>query len=273
MVQFSCKMINLMNSETDEMTKQQTEQIFNIAEKPIMEYISMFLDEHPNIVFKDNMPEISLPVILLPFDNYKKDIYVKFTLKPIHLEESCKNEIDKVIHHERIKETIGFLYYCIKIAYSSIVASCMINSQPLVNTKLELDENNWVFRPKFLHELSHKKLFLEESLAKLMDMKTNTSDYDINAINKETANMITELVGTQRQITNEIIELEEKINNSYSNKVVLGIMIEEIHKDDMPNPDLNTDMPKLESSNKELTNSESHQLPNISNTKYTDSYD
>ena len=47
-----------------------TNQIFNIAEARVMEFISKFLDEHPNIVFIDEIPKYVEPLILLPFADY-----------------------------------------------------------------------------------------------------------------------------------------------------------------------------------------------------------
>ena len=68
----------------DDKVRQQKMQIFNIAEKPIMEYISSFLEETPNTVFNSDIPTESDPLILLPIDDYKKDVYLKFTLKTIY---------------------------------------------------------------------------------------------------------------------------------------------------------------------------------------------
>ena len=59
-------------SESDRL-KGQTNQIFNIAEVPLMIYISEFLDEPPEIIFTEyNTNQYTEPLILLPLDDYKK---------------------------------------------------------------------------------------------------------------------------------------------------------------------------------------------------------
>ena len=227
-----------MNSDDKDLLKKQTNQVFNMVENPVMEYISKFMEETPNIIFKEDIPSFIEPFILLPWGDYKKDICIKFTLVPINADEAtCKEKIDSLIKYENIKEAIGFLFYCVKIVYPSVVASCMINNKPLLNTKLELDEENWVFRPVFLHELNHKRIFLEESLTKLFEMKNNMDQLPpemVDEVNAETADVIKSLSEVNEQITQDVLDIEKNINISYNDKAVLGIFVEEININDLP---------------------------------------
>ena len=112
-----------MNSDDRDLLKKQTNQVFNMVENPVMEYISKFMEETPNIIFKQDIPSFIEPFILLPWGDYKKDICIKFTLVPINSTDlTCKEKIDSLIKHENIKEAIGFLFYCVKIVYTSVVA-------------------------------------------------------------------------------------------------------------------------------------------------------
>ena len=253
--------------------KQQTEQIFNIAEKPIMEYICKFLDEPCSVVFKDEMPVESDPLILLPMTEYKKKIYLKFTLKtipkepvdpvlrpetlgvpavslkhPATVDEPESNikritNINNIIEYQRVKESIGFLVYCIKTCYPSIVVSGMINHKTMSNIILELNETDWSFTPVFSHDLSIKKKVLEETLNKIMYMKQNKdntlTDAEMLELNKQYNTVISEISKVQMQLTPEILELENQININMLYKPIIGIFVEEINEDQLPKKNSN----------------------------------
>jgi hypothetical protein len=253
-------MSNLVKNEKNDKLKQQTQQIFNIIEKPIMEYIAAFLEETPTVIFKDEIPKESDPLILLPIEDYKKDKYLKFTLKNIDAvfagetilssEVYRINAINNIIEYDHVKESVGFLLYCIKSAYPSILASSMINNKPMVHVDLELNESNWSFYPVFNHELTIKKKFLEESLSKLMHMKQQKENpipaEMLFEINKEFQNIIEAITQVKKDITPEIIENEKKINAEYANKPGIGIFVEEIIKSQLPKPKYNPESQKLQ---------------------------
>ena len=233
--------------------KQQTTQIFNIAEKPVMEFITAFLREDPAVIFKDDIPAESDPLILLPINEYKKNIYLKFTLKPITNKMASEGDriknINDIIEYEHIKESIGFLLYCVKSVYPSIVASNMINNKPMVNIDLELNESHWVFYPKFNHELTIKKKFLDESLSRIRYIKKQKEEPVpadmVKELDKEFGNIIIEVGKVNNELTSEIVENEKKINDSFVDKPILGIFVEEIKKSQLPKPKYGAEQPKL----------------------------
>lgn len=231
-------------SEKDKL-KQQTEQIFNIAERPIMEYVCNFLDEPCSVIFKDEMPVISDPLILLPIDEYKKEIYLKFTLKTVSKEHESNNkriaDINDIIHYQRVKESIGFLVYCIKTCYPSIIVSGMINYKTMSNIILELNETDWSFTPIYSHDLSIKKKVLEETLNKIMYMRQNKdiNSNDLPELNKQYTDIIGEISKVHEQLTPDILELENQINNSMLSKPIIGIFVEEITKNQLPKKNSN----------------------------------
>ena len=243
---------------------QQTMQIFNTAEKPIMEYISAFLEEPESVVFKSDIPNIVDPLILLPIDEYKKNIYIKFTLKTINLEnddfdERVKN-IKELIKYDNIKEAFGFLFYCIKIVYASVIASNMINNKPLLNIKLDLDTDNYVFYPFYQDDKTFKLNFLKETviqLIKLKQEKKNTPETD-----KKYNETVQEMNSLQFQITDEIKKKENDINQLLKSKPRLGIFIEEITTDQLPKPKY------IEAMEQKI--SLSSNMPSISHEKYVD---
>lgn len=226
-------MENLSKQEQEKLNLQM-QKVFNTAEKPLMRYIVAFLDETPETLFVDEMPEIEEPLILLPMEDYKKNICIKFTLD--NVDSNHKLDIKDLLKYELVNNAIGFLYYCIKSAYSAIVSS-MINSKPLENTTLQLCEDSWTFKPIYTHELNKKKLFLEETLSKLMDLRQTNKDTELLIkINKECRKAVDALRSIKSKITPEVLELEERINLEYQSKPRLGIFIEELHKNKLPKP-------------------------------------
>jgi hypothetical protein len=234
-----------MDNKSSQITDEQqikTNKIFNIAEKPVSDFIALFLDESANVVFKDDIPTYTEPLILLPIAGYKDGVCIKFTIKPIKSLKDLPDTsltIDSVIKHDKVKEGIGFLWYCIKEAYSAIHATAMINNKPLSDTYVSLNESDWVFRIKYASELTHKKNFLADTVNKLMYIKQNIDKFPpdmVEKINEELPKAVIQLNDVSKQLTPEIIAAEEKINESFVDKPVLGIFIEEILEKDLPKP-------------------------------------
>jgi hypothetical protein len=234
--------------DTPEKTQKddQSRQMFGMTETPIMKYIANFLDESPEAIFIDDISDIEDPFILLPIDDYKKNIYIKFTLVPVSPE--YKLDLTNLIKHELIKEAIGFLYYCVRTVYGSIISSALINNKSMITTFLELDEEKWVFTPKFIHEETKKRMFLQESLGKLVHMMKDpeVDKSTLHKINEEYKKVLVVLAELGEPST-EIKSLEEQVNNTYASKPRLGIFVEEIHKSKLPKPELHNKEQELPS--------------------------
>ena len=232
------------NLTDNDKLKKQTEQIFNIAEKPIMEFICAFLDEPCSVIFKDTLPEITNPVVLLPIINYKKDKYIEITLHVKKYSDIDENEelqrvdtLNAIIKYNQIKESIGFLVYCIKNVYHSIVSDSMFNNSPVINTVLELNESNWTFAPVFNHDLTIKKNFLIHTKNTILDFKNNNkeklslnSETEINDKLKDVLSKLDELNGNYSPA---ILDIEKKTNELYNSKPVICISVRELTKNEL----------------------------------------
>ena len=239
-----------------EKANKQTALIFDMTEKPLMEYISTFMEEPANVIFKDEIPDFVNPIIMKPIIDYKKNKYLKFSLKSVKQEEEYnKPDIKELMKYEQVRETIGFIFYALKICYASIIASAMINNKPLINTALELNEQEWSFQPTYKHSENIKKEYLQNTLGKLVEMRNNintlpkeTQDH----VNKDYLNVMTQL--SNIKISQEMENEEKQINDEYASKTKLVIVVDEMLKKDLPKPPKN----------------EGAKLAPVSNTQYTD---
>lgn len=230
-----------MQNQQNEKLKQQTTQIFNIAEKPIMEYITMFLEETSDTTFTVDIPNKLDPLILLPMDDYKKNIYLRFTLKPIQKTQECDKTrvqtINNIIEYKNVKEAIGFLQYCIQSVYPAIIASSMVNNKPMINTSLELNENEWSFNPIFKHNSTIKREFLEDALSKFIYLKKEDktlTDSSVKEYNTKIQDISKKLSEVMKDTPTDSLEIEKSINIKYQHKPVIGIYVDEITKDQLP---------------------------------------
>lgn len=232
-------------TEKNEEDIAKTNQIFNIAERPVMEFISKFLDEPLNVIFNDNLPTYTQNLTLLPIKEYKEGVCVKFILKPIMSDSLnddknlSNNIINEIIKLEKVKEGIGYMWYCIKEVFKSLVLSSMINKAPMENITIELNENTWEFYPKYSHEITQKKNYYENILGELMHYKKNINKFPealLTDINEEYIKTINELsiINTEIDSMPTLIADEKKINESYRKNFVLGIFAEECLESDLP---------------------------------------
>lgn len=236
------------DEKTAEKLKNQANQMFNLVEVPVMECISHFLSEPPSVLYNVDMPTRIDPFILMPMDDYKKNICLKYSLvhvdadnNPIDSNITFKNRLNipDLLKYDTVKEGIGFLFYSIKCVYTSIVASTMINSKPLVNTIVVLDDSDWSFSIRYKHNLAQQKQLLEENLGKLLYIRNHPNDYSESVVSqarKEFGGLVTAVTKITEEYTDEIKDTEQKINDDFSTRSKMIIVIEEMHKDDLPKP-------------------------------------
>lgn len=228
-------------STDQEKAKIQTNMMFDMTEKPLMEYISAFLEEPSDVIFKESLPNFVNPIIMKPVKDYKKKKYLKFSLRTVMAEEKYdKPDIKELMKYEPVRETIGFIFYSLKMCYASIVASSMINNKPLISTVMEIDEQNWSFQPVYKDMEHLKQEHLQNTLGKLIEMrkKINTfSEETQGNINTDYRNVMTQLAGIT--ISSDVEEEEKKVNSGYTTKPRLVIVVDEMLEKDLPKPPKN----------------------------------
>lgn len=229
----------------DEKRKHEVNQMFNLVEAPLMEYISKFLDELPEIIFNSDPSFKVEPLILLPIPEYKKDIYLEFSLQTVN-KNTFKSKIPNLIKFQNVKDTIGFFVYCVNSVYPSIISSSMINKKTMTCVDLQLNTETWTFNPIYTHELNIRKKLLEDKLSLYIHMMKTCDKDKINEVNVEYNKIIKEISSVNKEInklskiTSSVTEketipyIESKINKSYDKKPVLAIKVRELKKSQLP---------------------------------------
>lgn len=238
----------------------QMNQMFNIVEGPLMNFIAEFVGESPTKIFHDNIPKFHEPLILMPLEDYKKDICLKFTIKNITNDDDNTRveKITSLLKHEKVREGIGFIFYSIKNVYAAILSKALIDNKPMLKIKMQLDEENWVFYPKYSDDLNHKKDYLEASLGQNMELskdKTQSKE-KLAALEKTFHGLVSDIMLVNKQITPAYLQNEADVNESFKDKVKIGIFIEELHISELPTPGKNNDLTSL------------NNMPKINSTSY-----
>lgn len=273
----------MLNNENDKLQEKEQEkednklktyQIFNIAERPVMKFISKFLEEPVSVIFKEELQPYVEPLILLPVKEYKEGVCIKFKLKSntsmSNNKEYSNDIINKIIVNEKVKEGIGFLWFCIKEVFNSLVSSTMINKNTMDNVTIELNENTWEFYLKYSHELSQKKRQLDLNLIDLIYIKTNIDKFPdtlVNDINEQFMNVVVQIndINNKFKENPEILEEEKRINNLFKDKVVMGIFVEEMLETDLPKLNMRPTVLNISKQLNDETSDETKQLNDETN--------
>ena len=218
------------------MDEKKIHHMFNLVENPIMEFISKFLNEPPDVIFKEEMPTYVESLILLPIPEYKKHKYIRFKLTITKLDNVLENKIllNNLIKYENIKHAIGLIENSIYTVLPSIKAASMINNKPILNINLELDVSKWVFKPVYRSDDFIKYYYYINRLKHINKMKEddNISISDRNELDIEHSNinhLLNDIV-----ITNEIIENDKKINDLYLSNYCIDINVDELYENQLP---------------------------------------
>ena len=213
--------------------------VFNIAENPLMNYISDFLGESASVIFKDAVPDFVEPLIMLPIHEYKEGVHFMFELKTIHPGDDSSTRvdaIDNVVEFDRIKEGVGFLFYCIKTVYASLLGSDSMDGHAMDNVNFKIDEKTWEFYPYYRHDLTIKKQFYEETLHKLLQNKAAYKKDDPQKYKNMLSKYIGDIQKINLEITPDILKLEAQLNEKYKSQPKLGIFMKELMEHEIPRP-------------------------------------
>ena len=235
-----------------------------MGERPIMLYIkSLYSSIHGADIsdldiFEDRIPIVEDPLILMPWEDYKKDICLKFTIKPVARGYSL--DLGELAKHENVIQGIGFIYYAMRTVYASVVSSSVLKDKKyLNNTLLELDQTTLNMYPRHYHPKTITLNMLNQQLSNVLNEKIDNKFSNEQSV--EFQSIVKQINLIEQQITEDEKDEERKNNNMLDNLPILGIAIEELHIDKLPKPIL---------SKEDEDRHFKQTMPNITNASYLD---
>lgn len=225
--------------------QQQTQQaalVFECAEQVVQNWIAHILDCDVDALF-DKPAIYTKRLYLAPGKkNHKKKgkKFIQLKLSIVPNDYILDQKI--IMEHQGVKDTLGFLLYCVKTVYAAIVNAHAIDD--VKNIGIALDNNNITYYPTFMHIDLLKYDEINKCVSKLLKQKSENKcddDWDNNwnitmALLEDT---------TKKIETNNIIEICKTANDSLRDKKKIGIKMKYISKKKLPSCKLGQTLPKI----------------------------
>lgn len=217
--------------QKEQKIKEHAHRVFNILEKPMMEFIANYLEAPEEKVFVDKIPPISEPIILNPVD--EKEEY-------LHLIWNCDSHdtttnLKEYVHHSSVKQSIGFLLQSAEMVYGSLIARGLQDEyrKQLQNFVLSFDENTLSFKLMFQSEQERKIIILNkyasELVKKMQDRKYDEHKQDITTKIHQTSASLNKI---KQELTDEI-KLKNKENRLAGDKKIrLTLTVSKLTKEE-----------------------------------------
>lgn len=232
-----------------DVAKKQAEKTFNTAERPVKLWMSYFVDEDPAVLF-DSVPDFLEPLILqckndksmnLP-EEFKKHcdndelfmIRLDITSKPFNKDENIHQDMMPIISN-----SIGFLNFCVKTVYSSILQS-ESRMEKFKNISLELDVDTLTYKPVYISDDCMECNVLKNRLDELKRCKDNLkkAQEDTEELQEQIDKKVTlyqlELVKILTKIKTAQIDYNKKKTLELADKDRITITYKWIEKKDIP---------------------------------------
>lgn len=245
-----------MSGQLPELTDEQKQHLqriemnrmFDLAEKPIMEYICMHLKMTPKVLFKtfEVMGSKSNPLIMNPIPEYN-DKYLAFSLEIVPYDYKLIIP-DALKEIESINYTLGFIYHSVTTVYDSILNSNINDdvTELFINSSfhLEMDDDSISMFPVYIFPARREFLMLTQiktEIEKLIDELPKEGVVKLSPgltleIQKvhEKHNIITTRLNAINYDNDLAAKQEHDINESFKTNNRLGIVFNELSVDQLP---------------------------------------
>jgi hypothetical protein len=238
---------NLSEEEKKRYQKIEIDRMFDLAERSVMEYISLHLKLKPEELFIDysTLSIESKPIIIQPTN--ENGTYLSFSLKIVPYD--YKLEISEDIKEcEKVNYTLGFIYHSIINIHAAILSKNINeNYIKLVDNSsfhFEMDDEKLSLYPMYIYPQRRAHLILtkaEKELADALNKIGNdtsiqiTEDImkNIEAMRAQYLNIVQLLKSNQFDI-DTANKAEIEINKSFEKNQRIGIVLEKLSKEQLP---------------------------------------
>lgn len=235
----------MQNFSDEQKFQLEINKMFDIAENVVIKYIAKLLEEDISNIFVDEYKEelfIQEPLIFYPIKEYKEDKYLSFSLEIVPSE--YKLDLTHLSEYEEITDGLDFIYKAVYEVFRTITNIGMKEEyidKLLVEKSfhLQYDNETNTFIPIYIFPIKRRLMMCKEFLNGFTDLKNNTqawenlSDEKQNEYNIQVQNVI-HLVEHLQFDENEAKEKEIEINSIYQKTERIGIILQELSYDELP---------------------------------------
>lgn len=227
----------------EEKQKIEANKMFDIAEKPLMEYMCYFYKKTPQELFDDHENVISDKFILLPLE--KDSDFIALSIEVVD-KDYVSNIPENIKQNDIVRNSIGFLYNAVACVSNMILTR---NIKPDHIEEVEqnflhfaFDDSDFSFHPVHIFWKRRKSLMTQDLLSKinneLLNMEPNLIDGDDNykkvyddlknsyEVNKKALELF-------EHSEEEALAVEKEKTEEYKNMNKLGIIYEELKFHDL----------------------------------------
>ena len=218
----------LSKEEQLKLQKDESDRMFNFAEKWIMDYMSTLTDTKIKELFTTPEVEPPQPVYTAPIKELD-DARIEFSLDIV--EHDYKLNIpSNLVDDPRINHVLGFIYHSIKEVFNAIVNNNIKpESSKLIydsSFHLEIDDDSLTFFPIYIYPQRRKEIMLnqmKDEIGKVLNTNVNQIEQKIRDDMVTKYNQINKLISDISYDSVEADKIEISKNTEYQKNKRLGV--------------------------------------------------
>ena len=218
----------LSKEEQLKLQKDESDRMFNFAEKWIMDYMSTLTDTKIKELFTTPEVEPPQPVYTAPIKELD-DARIEFSLDIV--EHDYKLNIpSNLVDDPSINHVLGFIYHSIKEVFNAIVNNNIKpESSKLIydsSFHLEIDDDSLTFFPIYIYPQRRKEIMLnqmKDEIGKVLNTNVNQIEQKIRDDMVTKYNQINKLISDISYDSVEADKIEISKNTEYQKNKRLGV--------------------------------------------------
>ncbi len=232
------------NNTLEKRKKYEINKMFDLAEKPLVEYFCYFLEKNKEELNAEynNISLVNDGIILTPIEDYNPDKYLHFKLE-IKEHDYVSNIPAELNNNPLINDLLNFFTYSIQEVFESLVSIFTEDIIKILIEKsfhLEFNKKTLSFKPVYIYPLRQKFNILNECKKNLEDLRQSSEVWDkLDEKNKISWNdqisQVNQMLKSCQYSQDVADEEEKKYNEQFSKYKCIGIIFSEVPENLQPN--------------------------------------
>lgn len=226
--------------------KRESDRMFDLAERCIMEYMCLHLNVDSTLFKTDNVLSNDIkPLIMRPIEPYDK--YLSFSLEIVPYDYKLVLP-DYLQDHKDINHTLGFIYHSVTTVFNAILnANIADDKNDLVienSFHLDMDDDSLTFYPVYIYPKRRKRLMFSNLKTEFETILKNAPTGDIIQLSDSVIIELNKVREKLAFISNQLDaiiyddadadQLEKEKNASFATNQRIGLKFKLVDKDELP---------------------------------------